>query len=213
MENYNEKELIEAIENIKELKSLINNKQKLFRPVILSKDFVNMLFYATLFMFITTIIIAIGYSKYSTFWNFPILYKAIIILSLVLNFIIISVKKINTINKSPDLDIPTGFGIIYSFHLIILLILGILFSVIFATITNLTWVYLPVLTILYGLLIIYVSEPIGVIEFRYMGYFTIIIAIVSMLFLQIPLLLLGFSMYTLIFFSYFILLSFVRRTL
>ncbi len=213
MEKYNEKELIEAIENIKELKALINNKQKLFRPVVLSKYFVNMIFYATLLMLLTTIIIAIGYSKYPSFWDFPILFKALIILSLVLTLIIISVKKINAINKSPDLDISTGFGLIYSLHLIVLLVLGILFSVIFATITNLTWVYLPVLTTLYGLLIIYISEPIGIIEFRYMGYFTILIAIVSMLFLQIPLLLLGFAMYTLIFFSYFILLSFVRRTL
>jgi len=213
MEKYNEKELIEAIENIKELKALINNKQKLFRPVVLSKYFVNMIFYATLLMLLTTIIIAIGYSKYPSFWDFPILFKALIILSLVLTLIIISVKKINAINKSPDLDISTGFGLIYSLHLIVLLVLGILFSVIFATITNLTWVYLPVLTTLYGLLIIYISEPIGIIEFRYMGYFTILIAIVSMLFLQIPLLLLGFAMYTSIFFSYFILLSFVRRTL
>jgi len=209
--NENENEIKEAIQNIKELKDLVSNKQKQLQPMVLSKDFINMLLYASLFLLMTTLLIAFGFSKYETFWDFPLLLKGIIMLSIIINFIQISIKKIKALNKNTKISLTSSINEIFTIDFILAIILAIFFSTIFASITKLTWVYLPIITIVYGLIVITFSSSINLIEFKYMGYLTIFIGIISMLFIQLPLLLLGFSMYTIIFFCYYLLLKFARR--
>lgn len=211
MDSNKEKEIQEALDNIKELKGLINNKQKLLRPTLLSKDFVNMILSATIFLIITSTITFIAYTRYDSFWEFSLFFKLIIILSLLINLIQISIRKVRAIAKNPKVNILDTLNDFYSLDFLFSIFLGILFCIIFSKITSITWIYLPVLTILYGIIVTSLSKPIGIVEFKIMGYITIIIGIVSMLFLQVPLLLLTLSMFTLIFFSYFIVLSYARR--
>ncbi len=211
MNSDKEKEIQEALENIKELKSIINNKQKLLRPTLLSKDFISMIFYATLFLIITSVITFIAYTKYDSFWNFSLTFKLIIILSLLGNLIQISIRKIRAINKNTQINILDTLNDFYSIDFVLSLCLGIFFCIIFSMITSITWVYLPVITIIYGIIVISLSNPIAIVEFKIMGYLTILIGILSMLFLQVPLLLLALSMYSLIFLSYYIVLAYARR--
>lgn len=206
----NDNEIKEAIENIKELKELVANKQKQLQPMVFSKAFVNMLLSASIFLLITTLIIAFGYSRYDSFWQFPLILKGLFVITIIFNFIQISIKKLKALNENTTISISSSINEIFSLDFIIAIILSIFFSIIFASVTNLTWVYLPIMTIIYGLLVISFSDSMNVIEFKYMGFLTIFIGIISMLFLQIPLLLLGFSMYTLIFFCYYLLLKFAR---
>ncbi|MGD1823309.1 MAG: hypothetical protein ACPKM0_11175 [Pleomorphochaeta sp.] len=206
-----DKEIKEALNNIKELKELVENKNKRLQPVIFSKLFIKMLFYASLLLLITTILIAFGYFKYPTFSQFPILYKGLIFLSIIINFIFIFTKKMKAFSENTQIPIVTTLDNFYSIDFIISVILAVFFTVLFAYITKLNWVYLPLLTVFYGLLIIYFSNTMKILEFKYMGYITIFIGTISMLFLQIPLLLLGFSMYTIIFFCYYLLLKGARR--
>ncbi len=205
------KEIQEAIDNIRELKEIITSKQKLLTPMILSKDFINMLLSASILLLITTIITATGYINNSSFWDFPIYLKAIIMLSLLANFIQVLIRKLKAFNENTKISIATTIGEIFSVDIIVSLFLAIFFCVIFATITKLNWIYLPTITIAYGSLIISMADKVGIIEFKYIGYITIFIGIISMLFLQVPLLILGFSMYTIILFSYFVVLNISRR--
>ncbi len=211
MPNYNKEEIQEAIDNIRELKTIINKKQQILKPVILSKGFLNMLLSGSLFLLLTTIITTIGYSLHDSFWDFSLLLKALIIISLIGNIIQIMIRKITAINKNSDINIFKSLSDFYTIHMLLLFFLSILFCLLFSFITNIYWIYLPVITMSYGLFIISLSEPIGIIEFRYMGYLTIIIGILSMLFLQIPMLLLAFAMISLIFFMYFLILIYARR--
>ncbi|MCY1152717.1 MAG: hypothetical protein PQJ49_07915 [Sphaerochaetaceae bacterium] len=211
MNSDKEKEIQEALENIKELKSIINNKQKLLRPTLLSKDFISMIFWATLFLILTTIVTLIAYTKYESFWDFSLFFKLIIILSLLGNLIQISIRKIKAINRNSQINIFDTLNDFYSIDFILSVFLGIFFCIIFAKITSITWVYLPLMTILYGIIVISLANPIAIIEFKIMGYLTILIGILSMFFLQVPLLLLALSMYSLILFSYYIVLSYARR--
>jgi hypothetical protein len=211
MNSDKEKEIQEALENIKELKSIINNKQKLLRPTLLSKDFISMIFWATLFLILTTIVTLIAYTKYESFWDFSLFFKLIIILSLLGNLIQISIRKIKAINKNSQINIFDTLNDFYSIDFILTVFLGIFFCIIFAKITSITWVYLPLMTILYGIIVISLANPIAIVEFKIMGFLTILVGILSMFFLQVPLLLLALSMYSLIFLSYYIVLSYARR--
>jgi len=213
MPNYNKKEIQEAIDNIRELKTIMNKKQQILKPAILSKGFVTMLLSGSLLLLLTTIITAIGYSLNDSFWNFSLLFKALIIISLILNIIQIVIRKIITINKNSDINIFKTLGDFYTIHIILLFSLSVLFCVLFAFITNIYWIYLPIITIIYGLIVISISDKsIGIIEFRYMGYITILIGILSMLFIQVPILLLALAMYSLILFIYYLILSFARKS-
>lgn len=211
MNSDKEKEIQEALENIKELKSIINNKQKLLRPTLLSKDFISMIFWATLFLILTTIVTLIAYTKYESFWDFSLFFKLIIILSLLGNLIQISIRKIKAINKNSQINIFDTLNDFYSIDFILSVFLGIFFCIIFTKITSITWVYLPLMTILYGIIVISLANPIAIVEFKIMGFLTILVGILSMFFLQVPLLLLALSMYSLIFLSYYIVLSYARR--
>ena len=211
MDSNKEKEIQEALNNIKELKTIINSKQKILRPTLLSKDFVSMVLSATLFLIATSIITFIAYTKYESFWEFSLFFKLIIILSLLINLIQISIRKVKAISKNSKVSILDTLNDFYTVDLLISVFSGIFFCIIFSKITSINWIYLPVMTILYGIIVISLSKPIGVIEFKIMGYITILIGILSMLFLQVPLLLLALSMYSLIFLSYFIVLAYARR--
>ncbi len=206
-----ETEIKEALDNIKELRTLIEKKQKQLAPMIFSKDFVNTLLSASLVIFITTIVIGFGYLNYPSFWNFPLFLKALIILLVIGNFIQLSIRKLKAFNKNLNIPLAESLNDFLNADFITTVFLGFFFIIIFAKITNLNWVYLPLITVFYGLIVINFSEKLSIIEFKYMGYITILIGTISMLFLQIPLLLLGFAMYSLIFFSYFLILNTSRR--
>jgi len=207
----NENEIKEALENIKELRNLIEKKQKQLTPMIFSKDFVYTLLSASIVIFITTIVIAIGYLNASSFWDFPLYIKALILLLVIGNFIQLSIRKLKAFNKNTNIPLAESLNDFFSIDFITTAFLGFLFIIILGTITKLNWIYLPLITVFYGLVVIKFSEKLSIIEFKYMGYITIFIGSICMFFLQVPLLLLGFAMYSIIFFSYFLVLNTSRR--
>lgn len=206
-----EKEIKDALENIKELRTMIETKQKQLAPMIFSKDFATTLLSASIIIIITTLIIGFGYINSTSFWDFPLYLKALIVLLIIGNFIQLSIRKLKAFNKNSNIPLSESLNDFFNADFITSAFLGIFFTVILATITKLNWIYLPVITVFYGTVVLHFSESLNILEFKYMGYITIFIGTISMFFLQVPLLLLGFTMYSIIFFSYYLILNTARR--
>lgn len=183
----NEKQIEEALKNISELKTAMNNNIADIEPSLVNKSFAKSILINNLLFSIATIITFIATNKYETLLKAPIIYKVITIFFIVFSVIYIFIHKMNALKNSTENSFQNllkhkAFNKLYinisiSFFTAFILFFAIRFQ--FEGMVNTNWTLLPLLILAYGINVSICGNAIFNKELTISGYLIIAVSLIT----------------------------------
>lgn len=188
-----QKQIEEALNNIKELRLTIDNNFKKLKPFLISKKFLDAILHSTIVLILLSILIFFSDKNFSYFSNYPIYLKIVIIALFIYIFLYLAIKKFFIINKVSDLTLLEIFNLKDYKEVLIKILLSLFFSFLIFFIlkekTNIEGLLLPIIFINYGILINVTANMFSVKELDIAGYLIIGQGVLTLYFLNDQLLL------------------------
>lgn len=183
----NDKQIEEALKNIADLKTAVNNNLADIKPSLMNKRFLNAILINDIIFSIATIITIIATFKFGSILNAPLVYQVSTVAFIIIAFIYIYTQKMSALRTSKENSFRNllkhrAFNKLYvnmliTFFTAFILYMGICFQ--FDGIVNVTWTLLPLLVIAYGICVILSGNALYIKELALSGYGIIILAIVT----------------------------------
>lgn len=216
----NDKQIEEALKNIAELKSAVNNKLTDLRPALINKSFAKSILINNIFFTIVTIISIVGTKKYGSISNAPIFYLLSIISLITVSVIYLVYKKLKAIETSQENALGNlirhkafyklYINCLFSFFTAFIIYLGLKYK--FDGLVNTSWLLLPLLLFAYGVDLILSGNAIFLKEMVIAGYLVIILASITLFLFNGSILIWSMVTVTIVLFiMYFSILAAIKR--
>lgn len=187
------KQIEQALNDIKELKLTVDNKLKRLKPFFISKGFLRSVFISFILMCVLTILIFISDNIYQGYNSYPLLMKILIVLIYSFSFIQIAIVKLSLFYRKDEFDIRDvltwksykssilKMGFAYTLSIILYFIIE--------SKIHIPGLLLPVFLITYGIIIMSYSSILALKELEISGYFVIAQGLVTLIFIKSQILL------------------------
>lgn len=183
----NDKQIEEALKNIADLKTAVNNNLADISPALINKNFAKSILICDLIFTVSTLITLIATYKYETLLKAPMIYRASAIIFGIIAFVYIFTHKMKALRTSKENSLRNllkhkafnklYINILVSFFVAFMLFLAI--RVQFDGMVNTNWTLLPLLILSYGVSVIFSGKALFVKELTIVGYLIILLSLTT----------------------------------